>query len=608
MPTKAPRPRRGPHDLPVPTSRAADRGRPPRSAWRRRVAGVLVVAVVAIASTGCITSATVDTGVLTIVGSAGADTITLRLRSGDPTTLEVDDAADPSVEYAFDRSTFTSIVVDGLEGDDIITLDTANGLFTDTEVTTVLGGIGNDTLVGSAASERLEGGPGADTIDGNTGADVVLGGDDADRFPWDPGDGSDDIDGGNGADELIFNTSAASEVVTLADVGGHVRLTRNVGVVTMDLDAVERVALRTLGGADIMTIGDLTGTDLSTLDIDLADSGGFDDGQVDEVRVPAPAVIGRDGDAAVATGFGAPTRVRNGSANDRLRVQGTAGTDLLQIDGSAAAETVTVGESASEVLVQGMTPGLAVSATAVEQLDIDLGGGDDRLTTSGNLAAVVTLDVDGGDGRDTIAGGNGADVLDGGPDADVLDGNQGADQLRGGDGSDVFAWDPGDANDQVLGGAGTDRLVFTGSGAAEAIGVADVGGLVRVTRNVASVALDLDGVEVVEIRPVSGSDVVTVQDVTATDLTSVEVDLAATGGVITDGEADAVSVNGTGGVDTVAVIGIGSGVEAVGLASLVRIVRADPGLDTLTVDGLGGADVLTASPAARALIGVVLVP
>lgn len=608
MPTKAPRPSRGPRDLPVPASRAAVRDRRPRSAWRRRFAGVLTVGVVAIASTGCISSATVDAGVLTIVGSSGADTITLRLRPGDPTTLEVDDAADPAVEYAFDRSTFTSIVVDGLEGDDIITLDTGNGLFTDTEVTTVLGGIGNDTLIGSAANERLEGGPGADTIDGNTGADVVLGGDDADRFPWDPGDGSDVIDGGNGADELVFNTSNASELIALADVGGHVRLTRNVGAVVMDLDAVEGVALRTLGGADIVTVDDLTGTDLSAFAVDLADSGGLDDGQIDEVRVPAPAVVGRAGDAALASGFGPQVRVRGGSANDRLRVQGSAGVDLLQIDGSAAAETVTVGESSSEVLVQGMTPGVAIVATAVEQLDIDLGAGDDHLSMSGNLAAVVTLDVDGGDGRDTILGGNGADVIDGGPDADVLDGNQGPDQVRGGDGSDVVVWDPGDASDQVLGGAGTDRLVFTGSGAAEVIGVADVGGLVRVTRNVASIVLDLDGVEVVEIRAASGSDVVAVQDLAATDLTAVEIDLGATGGVIADGEADAVTVNGTAGVDTVAVIGIGSGVEAVGLASLVRIVRADPGLDTLTVDGLGGADVLTASPAARALIGVVLVP
>ena len=581
----------------------------PRRRLRRRIASCLGAAAVAIAATGCISSAEVEGGVLTIVGSSGADTITLRLRAGDATILEVDDAADPAVEFAFDRSAFTSIVVDGAGGDDTITLSSGNGLFTDAESTAVLGGSGNDTLIGSTGPERLEGGPGADVIDGNNNTDVVLGGDDADRFPWVPGDGSDVIDGGGGADELVFDTSGASESIALADVGGHVRLTRDVGAVTMDLDAVERVALATFAGADIVTVGNLAGTDLSAVDIDLAAVGGFDDGELDEVRVPPTAVVGRAGAAAVVGGFGPTVRVVNGSAIDRVRVQGSAVADLVQIDGSASAETVTVSATALEVLVTGVTPGLSVVTSGVEQLDIDLGDGDDHLSTSGNLSALVALDIDGGDGRDTILGSNGVDLIDGGPDADVIDGNQGTDGLRGGDGSDVIVWDPGDGSDQVLGGAGSDRVVFNGSGASETLALADIGGgQVLLTRDVGGIVLGLDGVEIVELNSLGGLDAVTVPDLAGTDVTTVEVDLAASGGPGADAQADTVRLEGTPGVDHVAVIGIGAAVEAVGLAPLVRIVNADAGLDSLVVDGLGGVDVLSASPAATALIGVQLIP
>ena len=37
----------------------------------------------------------------------------------------------------------------------------------------------------------------------------------------------------------------------------------------MDLDDVERISFHALGGADNITIGDLSGTDMARIDIDL---------------------------------------------------------------------------------------------------------------------------------------------------------------------------------------------------------------------------------------------------------------------------------------------------------------------------------------------------
>ena len=62
-----------------------------------------------------------------------------------------------------------------------------------------------------------------------------------------------------------------------------------------------------------------------------------------------------------------------------------------------------------------------------EKLVLNANGGDDSFTATGNLAPLIAITVDGGDGNDTILGSNGADRLLGGAGNDFVDGNQGAD-------------------------------------------------------------------------------------------------------------------------------------------------------------------------------------
>jgi Ca2+-binding RTX toxin-like protein len=564
------------------------------------------VVALLVAATGCITSASVTSGVLTIVGSGNADTIQLRLRSGDPTILDVDDGADGTVEHSFDRATFTAVVVEGGGGADVLSVSNANGSFTD-ETVTLRGGDGADTLTGGTGSDTLDGGPGADVLDGNTGSDLLLGGTDDDQFGWDPGDSSDTLDAGTGHDRLRFTASNAAEQIGLTDVADHVRLTRDVGGVVLDLDGLEALDLSLLGGADVLTVADLQGTDLTTLDADLA-LNGSGDGQVDVIAVPPATTIGRDAATTVIDGLGAQVRVRNGSAGDRIAVTGTAGSDVVVFEGSPSTDLVSAVAGGTDVVVDGITPGLTVSLTAVEALGIDLGAGDDTFTATGNLAPLTTFWVAGGAGNDTLSGSNGGDLLDGGPGADRLDGNQGVDAIDGGDDGDVISWDPGDASDTVDGGAGTDRVAFNASNAAETIVLSGSAGHVVLTRDIGSITLDITDIETAEVNTLGGIDQVTVNDLSGTALATVEVDLAATsGGTAPDGAADRIAVSTTPNPEDIEVVGIGPAVEVWGLAAVVRATAADVGVDRLAVVGIGVDDTFSASPAAGDLVVIELV-
>ena len=93
-----------------------------------------------------------------------------------------------------------------------------------------------------------------------------------DEFRWDPGDGNDTIEGQAGTDTMLFVGANASENIDIAANGGRVRFFRDVANVTMDLDDVETIDFRALGGADNVVVGDLSGTDLTLNSIDLGGS------------------------------------------------------------------------------------------------------------------------------------------------------------------------------------------------------------------------------------------------------------------------------------------------------------------------------------------------
>jgi len=292
-------------------------------------------------------------GLLEIEGTKASDRIALRLKATDQDILQVDVGDDGTVEFSFKRKHIAKIAIAARAGDDVVRIDELSGAFTDVIPTTISGGDGNDTIAGGKGVETLAGDAGNDLIDGNGGNDLALLGAGDDTFVWDPGDGSDVVEGQDGVDTMRFNGANIADQVELSANGSRLRFFRNPGNITMDTAGVERVDFNALGGADLVTVNDLTGTEVSALNLDLAGSLG-----------------GATGD----------------NAADRIVVNGTRGDDAIDVSGDA-----------SEVKVSGLVPTIAIlhPEVANDRLEINTLEGNDTVGSAGLDAGAIQLLVDG---------------------------------------------------------------------------------------------------------------------------------------------------------------------------------------------------------------------
>jgi len=175
--------------------------------------------------------------------------------------------------------------------------------------------------------------------DGNQGADTAFLDQGNDTFVWDQGDGSDVVEGGRGYDTMVFNGFGANEIMGATANGGRLLFTRVQGNIVMDLDDVEAIDARPQGGTDAVTVNDLTGTDLTRVDVDLAAAlgGSTGDGLPDTVTVN-----GTTGDDTItANASGAAVEVSGLAAFVRISVADAA-TDALVIDGLTGVDNVAV--------------------------------------------------------------------------------------------------------------------------------------------------------------------------------------------------------------------------------------------------------------------------
>jgi Ca2+-binding RTX toxin-like protein len=509
-------------------------------------------------------------GELTIVGTKASDKLALRLQSGQPGVLQVDVGNDGSADFSFARERVATIAVDAAAGDDLVRIDESNGVFTDSIPTTIDGGDGNDTIAGGKGIETLLGGNGNDSIDGNGGNDLALLGAGDDTFVWDPGDGNDTIEGQDGTDTMRFNGANVPERVALSANGNRLKFLRDPGSVTMDTAGVERVDFNALGGADLVSVNDLTGTGVSDVNVDLAGTlgGANGDGQADSVIV-----------------------------------DGTNGNDRINVSGDASG--VAVSGLAALVAIQHQEPndGLAVNGL----------GGNDAISAAALAAQAITLTLDGGAGDDTIAGGQGIETLLGSEGNDSIDGNGGNDLALLGAGDDTFVWDPGDGSDVVEGQDGTDTMRFNGANVSEQVDLSANGSRLKFFRTQANITMDTAGVERVDFNALGGADLITINDLSGTDVSSVNVDLAGTlGGATGDGQADRVVVNATNGDDTINVSGDAGGVTVKGLAPTIGILHPEAANDRLEINTLAGSDTVDSDGLAAGAIQLfedgVLVP
>ena len=500
---------------------------------------------------------------LRVQGTEGNDAIALRLAAGNPAVVQVDLGDNGSANFSFPRAAIKSISIETHGGNDRVRIDDTNGAFTDTIPTRIDGGPGNDTIAGGTGRETLLGGPGNDTIDGNGGNDVSDLGPGNDTFVWDPGDGSDTIEGGPGADTMVFNGAAASETVDLSANGNRLRFFRSPGNITMDTHGVEQVDFNALGGADSVTVNNLSGTDVKSVDVDLAGTLG--------------GVTG-DGQA------------------DRVTVVGTPLNDAIAAAGDASG--VTISGLHTQVTIQHQEP--------TDQLFVLGVGGDDSISATGLAAGAVSEFLEGGDGNDTIAGGPAPETLLGGNGNDTIDGNGGSDQAGLGAGDDTFVWDPGDGSDTIEGEDGRDALLFNGAAASETVDLSANGDRLRFFRNPGNITMDTGGVERVVFNALGGPDSVTVNDLTGTDVTSVDLDLAgALGGVTGDGQTDRVVVNGTDGADAATVVGGVGQLSVTGLAPTLELLHAEA-TDQLDFENFEAGDTVASGGLAAGTIQLLL--
>jgi RTX calcium-binding nonapeptide repeat (4 copies) len=287
-------------------------------------------------------------GTLHVQGGDGGQQVALRLKAGDPSTIQVDAGDNGSADFSFDRADVDSIKVKMGDGNDSARIDDANGAFTDTIPTTIAGGDGNDTLAGGqtvpvAQNETFNGGDGNDLVDGGKGNDTAYLGSGNDTFRWDNGEGSDTIEGQDGTDTMVFNGAPGTDTVTMSPNNGRLTFFRTQGNVTMNTDGVEIVDDNPVTGQDSVTVNDLSGTDVTQTNIDLAGAfgGNVADGVADTVTVNGTngddniSVTG-NGSGADVTGLASAVSATHADPTlDTLKVDSGTGTDNVVQNGVA---------------------------------------------------------------------------------------------------------------------------------------------------------------------------------------------------------------------------------------------------------------------------------
>jgi Ca2+-binding RTX toxin-like protein len=433
------------------------------------------------------------------------------------------------------------ISVVGNAGGDTLTLDESNGalpkanLFGGTGNDRLTGGSGNDTLAGQAGNDTLLGKGGFDSLFGGSDNDTLTGGDaddrafgegGDDRAIWNPGDDTDLNEGGAGVDSTEVNGGNGAEQFTATANGARVRFDRvTPAPFSIDIGTSENLTLNANGGEDTfsatgnlaalikITVDGGAGNDTilgsNGNDVLLGGSGNdFADGQ----QGNDTAVLGSeddvfqwdpgDGSDVVEGQDGVDTMVFNGSnasenfdasANgqrvrfvrnvgnivmdtdgvekidlnelggvDNLAVHDMTGTalvaiatdlaatpgtgagdgssDSVNVDGTTGDDVAVVAGQGSDVEVVGLATNITVSGAepTLDRLTISASDGSDVVDASGLAAGSIQLVITGGAGDDVLIGGDGDDSIAGGEGDDVLLGGPGTDTLDGGPGDDTL--------------------------------------------------------------------------------------------------------------------------------------------------------------------------
>jgi Ca2+-binding RTX toxin-like protein len=252
-----------------------------------------------------------------------------------------------------------------------------------------------DTINAGGGDDQVAGGGGIDQINLGAGKDL---------FFWETGDGDDTVNGGKGLDRADFDGDAGTTSWSIGSEAGTTVVLHALNEVY--LTGIESLRFFAGTGQNNVTINDMTQSSVRSIWLDMS----------------------------------------GGDAPDGAR-------DEMTIEGSGKAERITLTSPDSQTIkVAGLHAGITIKGATInddDEITIKGYGGNDRIDASKIGPSLIHLDLEGGDGRDTILGSKANDNIQGEDGRDILRGGLGNDTLHGGFGKD-----------DMKGGAGEDNFLF----------------------------------------------------------------------------------------------------------------------------------------------------
>jgi Ca2+-binding RTX toxin-like protein len=315
--------------------------------------------------------------------------------------------------------------------------DVVKADFTALATSDISAGAGADTILGSGIGDTIDPGDADDGVSGRGGNDTMI---------WNPGDDSDVMDGDGDVDTVQDNGGGGDETFVVKPKDSdptRVDASRINNPFTLDIEA-ERLEVNGNGGIDTIT-GQTGVAGLTKVTMNGGDGNDVLTGtDGDDVLKGGPgndSLTGARGNDDKAGDDGDDTLTWNpGDGSDKF--EGGAGSDVAQDNGGAAAEHFVVSANGARVTATRDTGApFFLDIGTSETLDLNGNGGNDSVDVNGGLAALIKVDVDLGDGDDSIRARNDS-----------------SERIEGGAGSDSAVVD---ATDVVSGVEAVDAPVVT---------------------------------------------------------------------------------------------------------------------------------------------------